>query len=109
MAGAPIAWYTKQKPPYFFEAGIQLNKKGTKQVAGVQVRELGVMKVVVAHFYGPYELIPLGYDAIREFIKDNKKTIAGTPYEIYITDPIGKDGKPLDPYKVQTDIIFPIK
>ena len=42
-------------------------------------------------------------------MKDNKKIAAGAPYEIYLTDPIGKDGKPVDPYKIQTDIIFPIR
>jgi effector-binding domain-containing protein len=107
--GAYMAWYTKQKAPYFFEAGIPVNKAGTKAVGGVQVREMEAGKAVVAHFFGPFELLPQGYDAIKEFIKDNKKTTAGVPYEIYLTDPIGKDGKPVDPYKVQTDIVFPIK
>lgn len=109
MAGAPMAWYKKQKAPYFFEAGIPVNKKGNKEVAGVQVRELAAGKAVIAHFYGPFELLPQGYDAIKEYIKDNKKVAAGAPYEIYLSDPIDKDGKPVDPYKIQTDIIFPIK
>ena len=108
-AGAPMAWYTKFKAPYFFEAGIPVNKKGTKAIPGVLLRELNAGKAVIAHFYGPYNLIPQGYDAIREWMKDNKKRQAGIPYEIYVTDPVDKNGKPADPYKVQTDIIFPIK
>jgi len=109
MAGAPLAWYTKHKAPYFFEAGIPVNKKGTKTLPGVQFREISSGKAVVAHFYGPYDLIPQGYDAIKDWIKENKKTQAGIPYEMYVTDPFDKNGKPIDPYKVQTDIIFPIK
>ncbi len=109
MAGAPMAWYKKHKAPYFFEAGIPVNKKGIKSVPGVQIRELGVSKVIVAHFYGPYTLLSVGYDAIKEWMKDNKKIPAGPPYEMYVTDPVDKTGKPVDPYKVQTDIIFPIK
>ncbi|MBS1753045.1 MAG: hypothetical protein KF741_05385 [Ferruginibacter sp.] len=109
IIGKPMAWFKKQKAPYFFEAALPVNKKGAKAVAGVQVRELAAGKVVVAHFYGPYELLPVGYDAIKEYIKDNKKITAGSPYEIYVTDPIDKDGKPVDPYKIQTDIVFPIK
>ncbi len=109
ITGAPMAWYKKQKAPYFFEAGMPVNKTGKKAVAGVQVRELAAGKAVIAHFYGPFELLPQGYDAIREFIKDNKKIAAGAPYEIYVTDPIDKNGKPVDPYKIQTDIIFPIR
>lgn len=107
--GAPLAWYTKQKPPYFFEAGVQVNKKGTKAIPGVMIRELGTGKVVVAHYYGPYTLLSQGYEAIKEWIKDHKKTVAGAPYEIYATDPVDKNGKPVDPYKVQTDIVFPIR
>jgi effector-binding domain-containing protein len=107
--GSPLAWYTKQKPPYFFEAGMQVNKKGTKAMPGVQLRELGAGKVVLAHFYGPYNLLPQGYDAMKEWIKDNKKIASGMPYEIYVTDPVDKNGKPVDPYKVQTDIVFPIR
>ncbi len=109
MAGAPMAWYKTQKAPYFFEAGVPVNKKPARSVPGVQVRELNNGKVVLAHFYGPYELLSQGYDAIKEFMKENKKISAGAPYEIYIIDPVDKKGKPLDPYKVQTDIIFPIK
>lgn len=109
MAGAPMAWYTKQKPPYFFEAGLPVNKAGTKQVAGVAVKEMLAGKAIIAHFYGPFNLLPLGYDAIREYIKDNKLTANGMAYEVYLSDPFDKDGKPVDPYKIQTDIVFPIK
>jgi effector-binding domain-containing protein len=108
-AGAPMAWYKKQKAPYFFEAGIPVNKKGNKPVPGVQMREMSAGKAVIAHFYGPFNLLPQGYDAIKEWMKDNKKIAAGPSYEIYVTDPIDKNGKPVDPYKIQTDIIFPIK
>jgi effector-binding domain-containing protein len=109
MTGAPLAWYKTTKAPFFFEAGLQVNKRPAKLTGAVQVRELPAGNVVVAHFYGPYNLMPQGYEAIREWIKVNKKISAGAPFEIYITDPVGKDGKPLDPYKVQTDIVFPVK
>jgi hypothetical protein len=42
-------------------------------------------------------------------MKDEKKMANGAPYEIYIGDPIDKEGKPIDPYKVRTDIVFPHK
>ncbi len=109
VTGSPMAWYTKFKAPYFFEAGIPVNKKGGKALPGVLQRELNAGKVVIAHFYGPYDLISQGYDAIKEWMKDNKKISAGIPYEIYVTDPVDKSGKPVDPYKVQTDIVFPVR
>lgn len=109
MAGAPMAWYKNQKAPYFFEAGVAINKAGKKPAPGVQMREMPAGRVVIAHFFGPFELLPQGYDVVKEWMKDNKKIANGVPYEIYITDPIDKNGKPVDPYKIQTDIVFPVK
>lgn len=109
MAGAPMAWYTTMKAPYFFEAGAPVNKKPAKLPAGVFVREIGSDSVLVAHFYGPYTLLQQGYEAIKERMKDEKRTAKGAPYEIYIGDPMDKDGKMIDPYKVRTDIVFPFK
>jgi len=109
MASAPIAWYRTQKAPYFFEAGVTVAKRPAKLPKNVLVREMAPDSVVIAHFYGPYSLLNQGYDAVKERLKDQKRTIGGAPYEIYIDDPVDKNGKAVDPYKVRTDIIFPIK
>jgi effector-binding domain-containing protein len=109
MAGAPMAWYKSQKAPYFFEAGVPVNKKPAKFPANVFVREINNDSVAVAHFYGPYNLLQQGYDAVKEWMKDEKKIANGAPYEIYVGDPFDKEGKPVDPYKVRTDIVFPHK
>ena len=63
--------------------------------------------VTIAHFYGPYSLLGQGYDAVKERLKDEKKSAKGAPYEIYIDDPVDKNGKAVDPYRVRTDIVFP--
>jgi len=107
--GAPMAWYKTQKAPYFFEAGIPVDKRPSKTAPGVQVREIGVDSVIVAHFYGPYDLLPQAYDAVKEMLKDRKKRLKSPPYEIYVDDPVDSSGKAKDPYKVQTDVIFPWK
>ena len=107
VAGAPMAWYITHKAPYFFEAGVPVNKRPTKQMAGVKVRETSADSVVMAHFYGPYDLVNVGYDALKEWLKDHKRSLKAPAYEIYVGDPIDKKGKPVDPYRVQTDIVFP--
>jgi effector-binding domain-containing protein len=107
MAGAPMAWYRSQKAPYFFEAGVPVNKRPAKLPKNIFVREMGTDSVTMAHFYGPYNLLGQGYDAIKERMKDAKKTGTGAPYEIYIDDPVDATGKPKDPYRIRTDIIFP--
>lgn len=109
MTGAPMAWYKSSKAPYFFEAGIPVSKKPAKFSKNVFVREMNTESVVMAHFYGPYSLLQQGYDAIKERMKDEKRTANGMPYEIYVGDPIDASGKPIDPYKVRTDIVFPWK
>ena len=105
-AGPPMAWYKSQKAPYFFEAGIPVNKRPAKLAKGVFIRETNADSVILVHFFGPYDLIPQGYAAVKEWMKDNKRSFSGGAYEIYITDPLDKKGKPVDPYKVQTDIIM---
>ncbi len=105
--GARMAWFKNSAAPFFFEAGIPVNKKPAKLPKNVFVKNIGGDSAVVAHFYGPYELTYEGYGALREWMKDNKKKAAGMPYEIYIGDPIDAKGQPADPYRVQTDIVFP--
>ncbi|MEP7142142.1 MAG: GyrI-like domain-containing protein [Ferruginibacter sp.] len=107
--GAPVAWYKSQKAPYFFEAGIPVDKKPSKLPAGMYIKQITPDSVVVAHFYGPYDLLPQAYDALRDWLKAHKKTSKGAPYEIYIGDAVDSKGKPKDPYKVQTDVVWPWK
>lgn len=109
ITGSNMAWYKKQSAPFFFEAGIPVNKAGAKPVKGVQIRQLNAGNALIVHFFGPFELLPQGYDAMKEWMKENKKSPAGPSYEIYITETVDKNGKPVDPYKIQTDIVFPIK
>jgi len=107
VTGAPMAWFRNKKAPYFFEAGLPVNRKPAKMPKGVFLRETYADSVVLAHFFGPYDLIPQGYAAVKEWMKETRHNMKGVPYEIYITDPYDKKGKPVDPYKVQTDIVFP--
>lgn len=106
ITGAPMAWYKSQKAPFFFEAGLPVDKKPAKLPAGVTIKQIGIDSVVVAHFYGPYDLTGQAYTALQDWIKDHKKRATQAPYEIYVDDPMDKDGKLKDPYKVQTDIVF---
>ena len=107
VTGQPMAWYKSRKAPYFFEAGIPVDKRPRKLSANAFIKEIGVDSVVVAHFYGGYDLLPQAYEALTDIIKDRKRTLKSKPYEIYVDDPMDKEGKLKDPYKVQTDVVFP--
>jgi hypothetical protein len=107
--GPPMAWYKSQKAPFFFEAGIPVAKKIAKLPKGAYFKKLGGTRVVVAHFYGPYEETVQAYQALKEWIANAHKKNNGAPYEIYVDDPVDEKGNIKDPYKVQTDIVFPYK
>jgi effector-binding domain-containing protein len=105
MASPPLAWYYRWTPPFIFDIGVSVNKAPASTEGRVKLREIAAGKVVVAHFYGPYNLTGKAYDAVAAWMKQHNKTADGAPYEIYTGDP----GIEKDPYKVLTDIVFPVK
>ncbi len=110
LISAPMAWYKNQDMPFFFEAGFVINEKPLKKLPPkVFVKSIGGDSAVVAHFYGPYEIVVMGYETLNDWMKTNKKKRAGQPYEVYVTDPftISKDTK--NPYRIRTDIFIPHK
>ncbi|RYY68842.1 MAG: hypothetical protein EOO13_11215 [Chitinophagaceae bacterium] len=109
ITGPPVAWYRSNKAPFYFEAGLPVDKKPAKLPKGFYVKNIGGEPALIAHFYGPYSSTFVGYEVLTEWLKDQKKTRSGLPYEIYVTDPVDNNGQMLDPYKVQTDIVFPYK
>jgi effector-binding domain-containing protein len=105
MAGPPMAWYKTQKPPFFFEAGVPVSKRPGKLPAGAFIKELPAGNVIIARFFGPYDQLGMAYETVNERLKASKTTAIAPPYEIYIGDPEVQK----DPYKVQTDVVFPVK
>ena len=110
ISGPPMAWYKTQKAPFFFEAGIPVDKAPAKAAKGIYVKKTGGDSAVIAHFFGPNELSNIGYDALTEILKDRKKKKSSPAYEIYINNPFDSlANRKADPYKLQTDIVMPYK
>jgi len=105
MAGVPLAWYYSDKPPFVFDIAAQVDKLPEHTEGRIQTKTLPAGKAVVVHFYGPYELTSKAYAAAQKWMEDNHKTAAGAPYEVYLGDP----GIEKDPYKILTDIVFPVQ
>jgi effector-binding domain-containing protein len=105
VTGAPMAWYKTQKAPYFFEAGMPVDKAPAKLPPGVFVKELPAGNVMIARYFGPYEMMGMAYEAAADRMKSGNIRADGPPYEVYIGDPMIQK----DPYKVQTDVVFPVK
>lgn len=105
LAGPPVAWYNGPSAPWKFEAGMPYNTECPHPEKGISVKTLKAGKAVVAHYFGPYEMSDKAYQACEKYIAEHKLAMDGAPYEVYIGDP----GKESDMYKVQTDIVFPVK
>jgi effector-binding domain-containing protein len=103
--GAPMAWYKSQTAPYFFDAGMPVDKKPAKLPPGIFIKELPAGSVMVARYFGPYEMMGMAYEAAADRMKSGNIKAAGAPYEVYVGDPLVQK----DPYKVQTDVVFPVK
>lgn len=110
ITGPRYAWYTSSSAPFFFEAGFPIDKKPSgKLPAKMKIREIKKDSAVVAHYFGPYESTYQAYAALKEWMTDYKKKSSAQPYEIYVGSMYDDKGNPVDPYKVQTDIVFPHK
>jgi len=107
MTGPPMAWYKNQKAPFFFEAGIPIEKAPKKKIKGVYIKNTGKKRALIAHYFGPYAETAQAYQAMKEFLKESNKKQTSAPYEVYVDDPYDSENNLKDPYKVQTDIIFP--
>jgi effector-binding domain-containing protein len=107
--GAPMAWHTKIKKAYFFEAGIPIDKVPTKLGKGIYVKSTNTDSVFIARFFGPNELAAGAYDALNEKLKDAHKTKSGNIYEVYVDNIFATTIDKKDAYKMQTDIVLPYK
>jgi effector-binding domain-containing protein len=53
---------------------------------------------------GPYEMLPDAHDALDAWMNENGRRSRGPQWECYITDP----GKEPDPWKRETELLWPI-
>ncbi len=109
VMGAPMAWHTKQKTAYFFEAGIPVDKAPAKPGKAMYMKNTNTDSAIIAHFWGPAELNKNAYDALADFVKEKHKTKTSSAYEIYVGNHFAEANSKLDPYKLQTDIVMPYK
>ncbi|MFW6174480.1 MAG: GyrI-like domain-containing protein [Chloroflexota bacterium] len=62
-------------------------------------------QILTALHYGPYEDLNYAYEAMLEWMEENGKEPAGTPWEVYVTDP----GEEPDSSRWQTRVHWPVQ
>lgn len=91
--------------PCDFEMGVSI--KGNIPQNNQNIKTIGGMKCLTIQHKGSYSKLKTSYDFMRNYVKENKVDIAGTPFEIYSKGPIF--GFIMIPALLVTDIYFPIK
>lgn len=104
-SGPPVAWYNGPNAPWKMTAGMPFKTKCPHPESGISNKEIKGGKAVVVHFFGPYEMSGKAYEAAEAYMKEKNLAASDAPYEVYIGDPMVEK----DPYKVQTDVVFPVK
>ncbi len=87
LAGPPITRYLSQSSELFeIEVGFPL----TSPLAGegeIVAIELPGGKAALTNHFGSYQRLGEGHRAIIEWVMANQKSIAGPPWEVYLSDP----------------------
>ncbi len=104
MTNRPIAIYHQvDDKQVVFEVGIPVDKE--VQGAGkIQCKTMPAGNNVVADYYGSYDTLEDGHNAIQQWLERYRRTLRGYPWEIYVTDPTTEQ----DPNKWLTRIFYPV-
>jgi len=103
--GVPFAvYYTDSDTAWKLDAAIGVDRKGKASGPVVSgFRPEG--RAVVAHYFGAYSGLSRAHASIGKYLADSARTMAGPPWEEYVTDPMAEK----DTSRWQTDIFYPIR
>lgn len=103
--GSPIAIYHKfSQDTIEMESAFPIVEEC--EVEGrLNITEISAGTVAMTTHWGDYNLLEKTYELIEIWLKENNKTVVGSPWEIYVNDPQMEK----DTNKWQTDIYFPIE
>jgi effector-binding domain-containing protein len=104
-AGPPFARYVHVGPDRIeFEAGIPVVHP-VPGGDGARPGVIGGCRAAVAMHVGPYESLPVTYDALADWIADRGDRPLGAMWERYLSDP---DAEP-DPATWRTEVFVPLR
>lgn len=109
QTGPPLAFYKDQVAPYFFEAAIPVNEKVSLKNSKFYYKIQESTPAIVAHFFGPKDLLNIGYGSLQEYIDNQKLARRGSSFEIYFPPQAAGKKDIINPYRVQTDIVMPVR
>ena len=100
MAKKFLAWHYSTQPPWTMDVAVEIEKVPSGLKGRIKSRIVKGGDVLIAHVWGPYSELSKAYAQIESWLKQNKRTASGTPFEVYLNDPsIVKD-----PSEIRTDV-----
>lgn len=104
--GPPFAIYHESETDGFtlLECGLPVKSK-IEGKGNINFIKILPTKTIMASHFGHYNTVQLTYGTLLNYINDNGIEVTGTPWEMYITDPM----KEPDQSKWETKVYFPIK
>ena len=105
VAVRPIAIYHRlEEKNTVFELGIPVYKQ-TPVSGRIHFKTMQGREHVVANYYGSYDTLEDGHNAIQQWLLRYRRKFAGSPWEMYVTDPSTEP----DPNKWLTRIYYPLE
>lgn len=106
ISGSPFAIYhpCENAGQTILECGLPINMKLAGE-ENINFIEIPAGKTIMASHFGHFRSVKTTYEALQKYITENNIEIIGSPWEMYITDPM----KEPDQSKWETKVYFPIK
>lgn len=102
--GYPVAIYHHlSEKQVVYELGIPINDS-TSSTGRIQYKVMPAGNNVVADYYGSYDTLEDGHNAIQRWMQRYGRRLSGYPWEMYVTDPAAEP----DPNKWLTRIFYPV-
>lgn len=98
-----VAYYNMDMQNLDIEAGVPTSKKLPGK-GEIQPSTLPAEKAAACVYVGPYDGLPIAYDALSNWMKAQGIEAKGTAYEVYLNDPAE-----VPPEALQTQIVMPVK
>ena len=104
MTGRPIAIYHRMdEKKSVFETGIPVAER--VPVSGrIRYRTMPESDHAVANYYGSFDTLEDGHNAVQQWLIRYRRKLAGYPWEMFVTDPASEP----DPNKWLTRIYYPV-
>ncbi|MDR1172501.1 MAG: hypothetical protein LBL24_08620 [Bacteroidales bacterium] len=105
MTGRPIAVYHKLgERQVVLELGIPVINEKAPVAGRIQYKTMQGGDNVVANYYGSYDTLEDGHNAIQQWLIRYRRKMTGPPWEMFVTDPAAEP----DPNKWLTRIYYPV-